>query len=97
MFCDNSDSEETLSLDDEDINFLAEDYEYAKKNMASDEMLEFTIDSTSGLHYSPPPDSKLTNILTDKHCSALPPLSPDSTFKWQNLTLKSQAAIAARQ
>ena len=63
LFCDNSDSEETLLLDDKNISFLAKDYEYFKKNMASGEMLESTINSLSVSHSSSPSDYKLTNIL----------------------------------
>jgi len=36
LFCDNSDLEEGLALDDEDVTYLATDIEYMKKNLATD-------------------------------------------------------------
>jgi len=88
LLYDNSDSEEDLALDDEDINFLAADVEYAGKNLAADEVLESTVD---------PPSASSANAAQNSESSAVPSLATNSTFKWKMLNHQSQAARVAQQ
>jgi len=85
LFCDNSDLEEGLALDDEDVTYLATDIEYMKKNLATDEVLESTIDPPSA---SPANAAQnFEHASTAKQSSAVPLLATNSTFKWKKLNL----------
>jgi len=95
LLCDNSDSEEDLALDDEDINFLATDVEYAEKNLATDQVLESTINPPSASPVNAAQNSE--HASTDKQSSAVPLLATNSTFKWKKLNPQSQAAIVAQR
>ena len=80
LFCENSDSEDALQLDAEDINFLTADNDYAKENMKSGEVLECTIDLSTDPHSNFTPKPNLPDIPLVEPNLVLPQPLTSSTF-----------------
>ena len=98
LFCDNSDSEECLTLDDEDINFLGEDLETAKEIITqNDERIEVCIDSASASNSSLQQLQDIhSHVVTDQHgftsSTSISETSLNSSFNWKKLKPNPQSS-----
>ena len=93
LFCDESDTEETSELDNEDIEFLEKDMEIILHNDSSDQ-LEVVIEPASTTQESSQDLVESASHLTasDMHSTA----STDTKFKWKKMSTSKQQSIAEK-
>ena len=88
LFCDNSDTEDSLALDNEDVEFLEQDMLHLE-NSALQEVLEVAIDPAVALQSPSHKDSLTTNKISSI-------ASTDTQFNWKKLSDSKLKAIAKK-
>ena len=89
MFCDESNTEETLTLDNEYINFLEQDLNYLENGTLSGSVMEVTIDPPCTIPSLPHREIESRDQFSTSSLSA----PPDTKIKWSKLSLTRQKSI----
>jgi len=94
LLCDDNDTEEGLTLDHENIQFLEEDLENHIKNSASEEVIEVTIETNKNSAVQSNQAIGRSHNSSSSNQNSNSASTTDTNFKWKKLSTNRQKSAA---
>ena len=96
LICDDSDTEDALPLDQEDVEFLEEDLEQHLQSSASEEVIEVAIE-TQNFSQTPAEDEMdSTHSQRASSSNCVTDAATDTNFSWKELSTRKQKQVAEK-